>query len=58
MTGAYLYCLVHMNHNPQQWTTVQKCGPQSTNVDYSPQPPLYTSIILNVLALSTHCIKI
>ncbi len=28
----YLYCLFHMNHNPQQWTIVHNCGPQWTKV--------------------------
>ncbi len=30
-------CLVHMNHSPQLWTTVLKCGSKSTIVDPSRQ---------------------
>ncbi len=33
----YLYCLVHMDHSPQLWTTVHKYGSQSINMDHNPQ---------------------
>ncbi len=55
MTWVYVYCLVHMSRNPQQWTTVHKCGPYSTTKNHNPE--VWTKVHMDYMSVNAEHVQ-